>query len=201
MSSTTDYPDTLARVANCADDVISYRATAYRATPPQYANVRDLLSGIGSGTGRGRWNPRGLRAAYLGLTLETSQAELRRAAKRGGLEVEELLPQTFCAVEVRLEALLDLSDGRIQRRLKYRYDVMVDEDWWATQDAGDVARTQFLGHQAFECGYEGLIAPSAADRPDGRNLIVFPENLRAASHLRIVNADRLIDPRASSGGP
>lgn len=201
MASTTDYSATLARVANCAEDVLSFRATAFRATPPKYANVDDLLSGVGSGKGGGRWNPPGLRAAYLGLTLATSQAELRRAAERFGLEVQELLPQTFCAVEVRLEALLDLSDRRIQRRLKYSYDDMVVEDWWAVQDAGDVARTQFLGHQALECGYEGLIAPSAADRPDGRNLIVFLENLSVASHLRIVNAERLIDPGGASDGP
>jgi RES domain-containing protein len=44
--------------------------------------------------------------------------------------------------------------------------------------------------RTYECAWEGLIVPAAADR-NGHNLLVFPGNLRTGSHIRVLHPDRL----------
>jgi len=48
--------------------------------------------------------------------------------------------------------------------------------------------TQQLAAVAFEQGYEGLLVPSCT-RFAGGNLVIFPTNLQAGSHVRIVRAE------------
>ena len=55
---------------------------------------------------------------------------------------------------------------------------------------GREALTQAVGRIAFQMGLEGSVVPSPQVRK-GKNLIVFPTNLRKKSSLVIQNAEEL----------
>jgi hypothetical protein len=59
---------------------------------------------------------------------------------------------------------------------------ILSEDWQAIQANGKKSRTQMVGEGAKIAGFEGLLAPSARHR-EGKNLVVFPENLLRISKL------------------
>jgi RES domain-containing protein len=186
--------DLARRVTNCTDALIAFSETVYRLAQPKYANNRDLLSGKGAYKTGGRWNPIGLKAIYLSLTPATALAELRASAAHFGFGVDQLLPQTLCAIRVELEAVLDLGDGRIRQRTRFPAANMIDNTWRQAPPGSCPVPTQTFGLAAANLGVEGLIVPSAADRPAGRNLVIFPHKLRNNSRLDILNADRLIKP-------
>lgn len=175
------------RVGACADVVEPFDGVAFRTCVPQFATQRDLLSGVGAGRGGGRWNPPGLKTTYLSLSTGTAMAELRRAASSYGMSVALLLPQVLCSARIRLARVLDLTDGALRRRLRFSLRTMTHTSW---RSASGEAATQRLGQVAFECGLEGLLVPSAADRT-GTVLVVFPDALQDRSNLEIINADQL----------
>ena len=61
------------------------------------------------------------------------------------------------------------------------------ENWQNLQDKGREATRQAIGRAAQQLGIEGILFPSAVVT-GAQNLVVFPENLRARSILRIENA-------------
>jgi RES domain len=67
----------------------------------------------------------------------------------------------------------------------------VDEDWLGIQEEGDESWTQALGRGAYESGFEGLLAPSSQDRPDGVNVVIFPARMQAGSSLVLLGTDDL----------
>jgi RES domain-containing protein len=100
------------------------------------------------------------------------------------------MPRTTVSVRVRVKRVLDLTDGRIRSALRVSERRMLDEPWREEQKAGREAMTQALGRVAFELGWEGLLAPSAARRC-GINLVILPFNLSRQSSLEIINQDEL----------
>jgi hypothetical protein len=68
---------------------------------------------------------------------------------------------------------------------------LLDEDWLAIQQGGQESWTQAIGRGAFEAGFEGLIVPSARDRPNGENLVIFPTNLRRGSRIDVIGKEDL----------
>ena len=109
-----------------------------------------------------------------------------------GVPVEDAMPRTFVAIEVTVQALLDLRSGDVRRRLQVSLDRILTVDWRAEALTGREPVTQTIGRAAHAGPWEGLIVPSAAD-PDGHNLLIFPDKLNTdhGSTLRVVNADRL----------
>ena len=67
---------------------------------------------------------------------------------------------------------------------------MVTIDWRKEVKAGLLPVTQAIGRAAFAANVEGLIVPSAA-RVEGFNVLVFPQNLRKGSKIKVLNADSL----------
>jgi hypothetical protein len=55
---------------------------------------------------------------------------------------------------------------------------------------GAEALTQLVGRAAKEAGFEALVVRSGED-PEGRNFVVFPDNLRKSSQLTLLDADKL----------
>jgi RES domain-containing protein len=166
------------------------RGTVFRSVAPRYANPADLISGEGARRSGGRWSPAGIHAVYGSLTLETALAEALAAIRYYGLPPEAALPRTFVAIAVRLERVLDLTDGNVRRTLGVSERRMVRTHWRSDLSAGRVPVTQTIGRAAYDAGIEALQVPSAA-LPDGRNLVVFPARLVAGSVVEVLGSGKL----------
>jgi len=60
--------------------------------------------------------------------------------------------------------------------------VITGTDWRRDNQNGNEAVTQAWGAAFVAAGFEAAIVSSAA-APDGTNLVIFPENLRASSEF------------------
>lgn len=164
-----------------------WQGIVYRSTSERYANAHDLISGEGAMKAGGRFNPPGAFLAVYGcLSLETAMEETLSQARYYGFEPWTLLRRVFCAVEVDLQRVLDLTRGLVRQRLRVSRQRMVREDWRRLMMEGHEALTQALGRAAFEAGLEGLLVPSAARR-EGKNLLVLPACLEPGSTVREVS--------------
>jgi RES domain-containing protein len=100
------------------------------------------------------------------------------------------LPLVVTALEVDLESVLDMTDGRVRRALGVSRDRMLGEPWWTLQDRGQEALTQALGRLARDQGFVALLTPSAARRR-GTNVVIYADRIAPGGRLTIVNPDRL----------
>ena len=162
-----------------------WSGVAYRSASPAYAGSRDLVSGEGVRRYGGRWNPPGAFAAvYASLSPETALAEALAQFRHYGVPEADALPRVIAALEVRLEALSDLTAGSARRTLRVSRRRMRSDPWRRAQGEGRESLTQAVGRAALEAGLEALLVPSAAD-PSGTNLVVFPAQLRPGSRLAV----------------
>ncbi|MFN0242753.1 MAG: RES family NAD+ phosphorylase [Planctomycetota bacterium] len=160
----------------------------YRSATPQYARGADLLSGTGSRTHGGRFNPpRAFAAIYASLDPETAMAETLAHFRYYGIPEHAAMPRVFAALDVGLRRVLDLGDARVLKKLALSTEALVRDDWRRAQDAGEASLGQALGAAVFELEkWEGLIVPSAA-RDSGRNVVIFPERLGSKSWVRVLS--------------
>jgi len=188
------HPDSarLARgIRRCLPLAAHLTGVIYRVASVRRANAEDLIAGMGSQLTGGRWTPPGsFPAVYAGRDEITALDEARQQNLRLGVPPWMALPLVMTALEVELESVLDLTNGRVRRALGVSRDRMLEEPWWLLQDRGREALTQALGRLARDHGFLGLLAPSAA-RPAGTNAVIFPDRLAAGDRLAIVNPDRL----------
>lgn len=178
------------RLGRLARQASAFKSTAFRSGTPRYATETDLLTGKGSRRFGGRWNPRGLAATYASLTPETAMAETLAQARYYGWSPQAVMPRTFVAISFKLKRVLDLTDGDVRRRLAFSQKRIVETDWRAEMDAGNVPLTQLLGQAAAEIGLEGLLVPSIAE-PSGRNIVAFPQNFKSPRAVVVLAPDKL----------
>lgn len=178
------------RLTNFVDNQEALFTTAFRSSTPKYAKETDLLTGIGSQLYGGRWNPPGLATVYASLTPETAMAESLAHHRYYGLPISAALPRTFVALEIKIQSIVDFRLGWIRKKLGVSFQRMVSLDWRAESKKKKSPLTQILGQAGAECGFEGLIVPSAAD-PHGYNLVLFPHNLKAISKIAVINSQEL----------
>ncbi len=165
---------------------------AYRSARPRYAKRKDLLTGAGSKRYGGRWNPPvSFAAVYVSLSWGVASAEAVAHQRHFGVPEHAALPRTFVGVDLDLARVLDLCDGRLRQRLGVSRKRMLAEDWRSVNDGGEEAVTQALGRAAYEVGFQGILAPSAAERT-GTNIVVFPDRLGSDGTIKPV--DREDDP-------
>jgi RES domain-containing protein len=178
-------------IASCLPHAISVQGVVFRSTGLKYANEHDLVSGAGAAAVGGRWNRRGMRAIYASLSHVTAVHESYRGIEAAGFTAGDIRPRVFCGAVVRLQAVLDLTERGIRRRIGFTLEELVEEDWLCIQEEGDESWTQAIGRGAHAAGFEGLLTPSARDRPQGKNLIIFPDRLRIGSFIEIQGKDEL----------
>jgi RES domain-containing protein len=99
-------------------------------------------------------------------------------------------PLALVALKIKTKRLLDLTNKAIRRRIGFRVDELVQEDWSGIQDAGLESWTQAIGRGCRVAGFEGLIVPSASTQ-SGKNLVVFPDKLLSGSYIRIMGNKEL----------
>jgi hypothetical protein len=93
---------------------------------------------------------------------------------------------TVLPLNVSLEAVADLTDPTEQRRIGTSAQELTGK-WDQYKESGR-APTQRLGAALFELpGLEGFLVPGAVPGISGKNLIVFPEKLRARSRIEFRN--------------
>jgi RES domain-containing protein len=173
---------------------IKWAGTVYRATGPEYANRRDLLSGEGTKCFGGRWTPpTSFATVHASLDVKTALAESLGTQQQYGVSVAARLPLTLVAISVRLQRLIDLTDDHVLGELNLTRQNLLRCRWRESMDKRREALTQAVGRIAFEAGLEGLLVPSAQVRKS-KNLVVFPENLHKHSYLKIQNLDKLPTP-------
>lgn len=149
----------------------SGKAFRHQAVEWQYSQP-----GAGARTIGGRWNPPDSFATlYLALSVPTASAELRRLAERAGRELVDFMPRHLLEFDIKLEALLDLTDpGVVEAVGLTQQDLTAD----------DATNCQEVGEAAHHLGREGILAPSATGV--GTAVALFVERLLPDSELRLV---------------
>jgi RES domain-containing protein len=175
----------------CLPEAVVLDQVIYRSASVRFANSVDFLLGEGAAAYGGRWNRRGIEAVYASLSIQTAVDEAYQNILRFGFAASSIRPRVLAGADAHLQSLLDLTDANIRRRLGFTLADLLDEDWRGIQDEGDESWTQAIGRGAFAAGFEGLLAPSAQDRPRGRTIVVFPANLRVGSTINILGEDEL----------
>jgi hypothetical protein len=107
---------------------------------------------------------------YLAATAETAWKEVtfRWGASRSTYRIAE--------VRVSVTAIADLTDPAIQKRYGIDERLLTADDHRLCQGFANRLRAE---------GYEGIWTYSRADVPNGRQLVVFLDCLRAGSELEV----------------
>lgn len=160
-------PDLVERLDHLPRRIL--QAVSYR----HVSEGRQPLSGEGARIQGGRWNsPESFPTLYVGMTEDVVAAEFRRLARRSGRSTADFLPRQLYEIDVRLQLVLDLTDGGHVAALEIDAADLVSDDLTTCQALGDAAH--YLGTEA-------VLAPSAAGA--GVALAVFTDRLGPTSVL------------------
>jgi RES domain-containing protein len=145
---------------------LRFAGRCYRAHNPLWAHKP--LSGDGAAVRGARFNPKGVPALYLGLTLEAAIAE---ASQGFGYKIE---PLTICMYEVDCEDIIDLRDeaGRAAADLALA-DMACP--WALDLSEGRQPASWRVAKTLIQGGAAGVLVPSFARnaRPDAANLVLW----------------------------
>ena len=168
-----------------------WHGTAYRVTTLDYPNPKSILLGQGSFLHGGRWNAIGSFRAVYGSTVDTvAVAESRATADYAQIPLPFATPRLLVAIELALQAVLDLTHASVRERLGITIDELRTEDWRKVQEDGRESFTQAIGRAVFSSGGEGVCVPSGRV-PGGVNVVYFPQNHRAASRVVVLESEKL----------
>ena len=195
---TPEVLELFARIKNCVPDVVAFAGVVFRSVSLRFANEEDILSGNGAAIYGGRWSPRRLVAVYLSLDVTTATLESYRNLLEAGFRPEDFRPRLLIGARVKFCRLLDLTGAATRRRIGFTLGELIEEDWLAIQRGGEESWTQAIGRGCRAVGFEGLIAPSARNRPRGKNLVYFPDRLDPTSRVELLGREDL--PPAPQGG-
>jgi len=170
------------RIRNCLEKAQSIHTSAFRSAGVRYANEGDIVSGEGASYYGGRWNPVGIKAIYMSLDPLTAVHECYAEFIRYGFSAGVIKPRVIAGVSIRIDRVLNLTEKSIPRLLGITLEKILSEDWQAIQSNEKKSRSQMVGKGARNAGFEGLLVSSARHR-EGKNLVVFPENLLRSSKL------------------
>ena len=168
-----------------------WKGAAYRVTTLDYPSPKSILLGQGSFLHGGRWNAIGSFRAVYGSTEDTvAVAESRATADYAGVSWPFRTPRLLVAIDLSLQAVLDLTDTSIRRKLGLTMDGLKEEDWRKTQERGEESFTQAIGRAVFANGGEALLVPSARVA-SGVNVVYLPENHRRSSRVTVLESEKL----------
>jgi len=111
-----------------------------------------------------------------------------------GIPFHTAMPRMFVAIKAELAKVVDLAKGANRKRLQISESRLLESDWRKDMANGADSLPQLVGRAAQTAALEAIIVRSAADE-SGRNLVVFPENLRKSSQLTVLNPEKLLPHR------
>jgi len=99
-----------------------------------------------------------------------------------GWQNRDIPPRMVVGIWASLQAVLDLtSPPSVLRSLNM--DELLSEEWRKMNAEGKESRSQALGRVVAELG-EGTVAPPHIR--DGKNLVIYPEQLKAGSRIEVL---------------
>ncbi|GHA39047.1 hypothetical protein GCM10007989_38500 [Devosia pacifica] len=140
--------------------------TCYRAHDPRWSIK--LTSGAGAAIRGARFNPRGVPALYLGLSIMTAIKEISQGLPH------RLDPTVLCSYDVDCEDIIDLTteQGRGAASVSA---LDMSCDWAFDLAVGDQPASWAVHHQLVARGVAGIVVPSYAAGADhnDRNLVLW----------------------------
>lgn len=170
------------------DQARAWTGNGFRLAAVSHASTGKILSGRGSQEFGGRWNAAGtFPAVYCSLLPETAVTETMNRFRKTGLKARRPLPGVLVSLAIKLQSVLDFSDPHALPAVESFLAKAKRENWQRLQDEGREASSQAIGRAAHQLEIEGILFSSAVVL-GAKNLVVFPDNLRSKSFLRIENA-------------
>jgi RES domain-containing protein len=98
---------------------VRWSGVVYRSASPRYANRDDLLTGVGSKTAGGRWNPpKSFPTVYSSLDPHTALDEVLAHFRYYGFPMESAMSRITLSVRVQLVRVLNFTDGKTRSALR-----------------------------------------------------------------------------------
>jgi len=167
-----------------------WHGEAFRSAALPYACADKLIDGKGAYQHGSRWSaPRAFRCVNLSTAVDTAWQESHALAAYYGLKEAVLQPRVLVGVHLKLQRVLDLV-GNVSLARETGLAEVLAEDWHRVNDGGSESLGQAFGRAAHHLGAEAIMAPSARVK-DGRNIVVFPESLRARSQMKVIGENEL----------
>ena len=143
-----------------------FTGVCYRAHDPGWSF--EPLSGDGAAARGARFNPRGMKALYLGLTNLTAVKEANQ-----GLAFK-IQPCVLCSYEVDCEDIADLRTERERAALDVRLEDMACA-WFSFLADGKPPPSWEVVRQLLKAGHAGVLVPSFAPGAgeDDHNLVLW----------------------------
>ena len=182
------FSEILAALDSVKGQARAWAGNGFRLAALSHASSSKILSGRGSQKFGGRWNAAGtFPALYCSLLPETAVTETMSRFRKTGLKARRPLPGVLVSLAIKLQSVLDFSDPHAFPAVEPFLAKAMRENWQRLQDEGREASSQALGRAVQQLGLEGILFSSAIV-PAATNLVVFPDNLRSRSFLRLENA-------------
>jgi len=157
---------------------LRFQATCYRAHNPRWSFKP--LSGDGAAIRGARFNPKGMPALYLTLTIETAIKEVSQ-----GL-ASRINPYVLCSYDVDCEDVVDLRSeaGRTEHRVS---SAELSAPWFSDILEGKEPTGWQLGRRLIARGIAGILVPSFAPGATQRdqNLVLWDWSDRPPHQVRL----------------
>lgn len=143
-----------------------FAGTCYRAHDPRWQFKP--MSGEGAAIRGARFNPKGVPALYLGLSIMTAVKEANQGF------AHRIDPCVLCSYEIDSEDIADLTTQQGRDQLSTTIDEMACA--WATALAqGDRPASWSIHDRLTAMGIAGILVPSFAPgaEPEDRNLVLW----------------------------
>ena len=143
-----------------------FRASCFRAHDPKWAF--SPLSGDGAKLHGGRFNPKGVPALYLALTMDGMFAEMRHGLSR------RFDPLTVCTYDVDVEGVVDLRTVKLRRAAGVALAELACA-WALDAAAGRDPASWRVARRLIADGHAGVLVPSFAHGAKRRaaNLVLW----------------------------
>lgn len=161
------------------------RATVFRAAHPEYSELPNLISGVGSKVKGSRWNPpRAMRVLHTSDSPENAISEALATYRHFGLSLPRNLHIVVRAIRCEVHRVLDLREGHVRRTLRVSEERMLGARGESENHAGAEAVSQAVGRALAAAGFRGLLARSTA-APGATNTVVFVDGLGARDRITL----------------
>lgn len=130
-----------------------FQATCYRAHDPRWSFAP--LSGAGTAIRGARFNPRGVPALYLALTIMTAVKEINQGF------AQKIEPCVLCSYDVDCEDIVDLRTEEDRKAAGVPFDDMACA-WFLDIAQGREPPSWRAAKKFIEAGSAGVLVPSFA---------------------------------------
>ncbi|RWK66828.1 RES domain-containing protein [Mesorhizobium sp.] len=168
-----------------------YQGKLYRALNPVYA--REPLSGRGAELYGGRFNPRGVPALYLPLSVMTA---LREANQVGNLQ-----PTTLVSYDAEIEDVFDCGDESALGAQGMNTAGLAAA-WREQMKTSGESRTQAFARRLIAASHNGMLVRSFAPgaSTDDLNLVLWKWGDKAPSRLTLIDDENRLSRRRRDNG-